>query len=707
MLFRSAYKFYVPLFREEMDTRMPTKGRGFDTRGKSKRRAGSHRAVDTENLLARIVAAHESTIIRAEKAEVAREMLRFALDNPAPHLWEVNPVDYAPRFDANGLVTFAQDPSYALADNVLAVREGGKQYHISFNTENVHAMRIVSSLKNLTADQGNALIRAMSRFNRYLSTINTSLNPEFTVVNFLRDLQTAGYNLTATEANGLQGKVLGNVGSAWRGINSAELGGGAHPWAKHYRAFRDAGAKTGWLQSYEDINDRRANLEHELWRMKKGASQAVVNGLMAVVDFVEKENVAIENGVRLSAFVHSRELFMRQGQTADEATKNAARLAKELTVNFNRKGEYGTWMNALYLFYNASIQGTTTLLKTVAKSHTAQALVAATTAAAFGLELLNQALSDRDDDDELYYDKLRDNVKDRNLIIMLPNTGGKYLKVPLPWGYNVFHVLGQETARASFDPHYDAVEGAARFGAAVVDAFSPVSQGGSATQWLTPTIADPVVMMGENRNAFGNPMYPEDTFSKYPTPLAYQHFSNARPASVWLADKLNRATGGDEYEKGVLDTAPAFLDLLWDTGTGGLGRFVADTASLPFRAAQGDVETRTVPFLRKVYGEPDSKRGTMTYMDNRLRLAKVNDILDHGSAEQQAEARKKYPAEVQVVESGDYKFAESYLRKVRGWIKQVEAEPDTPARAAELKSLKEEEMATRVALNKAMNAARK
>lgn len=703
----NTYQFYAPLFREDMDTKLPVRGKGFDTRGKSKRRAGSERAVDTENMVARIVAAHEATIVRSEKARVAREMLKFVQDNPAPHLWEVNPVDYAPRFDANGLVTYARDPSYALADNVLEVRQGGQVYHISFNTENEHSMRIVTGLKNLNASSGSAIIRALGQYNRYLSTINTSLNPEFTVVNFLRDIQTAGYNLTATEANGLQLKIMRDVGKAFRGIISAEMGGGTHPWSRHYRRFRDAGAKTGWLQSYGDITERGANLQNELWRMQSGAPQAVVNGVLGVVDFVEKANVAIENAVRLSAFVHAREMFMSQGFSAEEATAKAGSLAKEMTVNFNRRGEQGTWLNALYLFANAAIQGSATILLTLSRSRTAQLLAAATVAAGFGLELLARALSDTDDDDELFYDKLPNHIKDRNIILMLPNTGGDYAKVPLPWGYNVFHVLGQEIAKSSMVPGYDKLAGAARFGAAVFDAYMPIGFGGSGLQWVSPTVLDPLAMLSENKSGFGTPLYPEDKFSKYPGPLADQHFKNARPASVWLADKLNRAAGGDEFESSVLDTWPATFDLLWDTGTGGLGRFMADTASLPFRAADGTLEARSVPFLRKVYGEPDSKRGMMTYMENRLKLAKVKDILANGTPEQQAAARKKYPAEAQVVESGDFDFAEKHLGKVRKWHKQAETEPDTPARAAELKKYKEEERQTQVALNKALNHARK
>jgi hypothetical protein len=43
----------------------------------------------------------------------------------------------------------------------------------------------------------------------------------------------------------------------------------------------------------------------------------------------------------------------------------AAELAKNLTVNFNKSGEWGTVANSLYLFFNASVQGTSRLIRTL------------------------------------------------------------------------------------------------------------------------------------------------------------------------------------------------------------------------------------------------------------------------------------------------------------------------------------------------------
>jgi hypothetical protein len=42
--------------------------------------------------------------------------------------------------------------------------------------------------------------------------------------------------------------------------------------------------------------------------------------------------------------------------------KQAASLAKNVTVNFNRKGTAGPLINSLYLFFNASMQGNARIL---------------------------------------------------------------------------------------------------------------------------------------------------------------------------------------------------------------------------------------------------------------------------------------------------------------------------------------------------------
>jgi hypothetical protein len=91
------------------------------------------------------------------------------------------------------------------------------------------------------------------------------------------------------------------------------------------------------------------------------------------------------------------------------------------------------------------------------------------------LTLLNRAASDEDEDGTLFYNKIPDYVKERNMIIMRPD-GENYWKVPMPYGYNIFANIGTTSVEvASGDK--EALEGLAFMAMSIVNAFSPISFG--------------------------------------------------------------------------------------------------------------------------------------------------------------------------------------------------------------------------------------
>ena len=68
-----------------------------------------------------------------------------------------------------------------------------------------------------------------------------------------------------------------------------------------------------------------------------------------------------------------------------------ASIAKNITVNFNRKGNLTPPINALYMFFNASVQGTARLAQSVLTSKTAAAAVGGIAIMGFLLDALNRA----------------------------------------------------------------------------------------------------------------------------------------------------------------------------------------------------------------------------------------------------------------------------------------------------------------------------
>ena len=687
-----AYEHYVPLKREGHDGRLPPKGKGFNTGGKEKRRAGSNK--DVVHVLANVVAQYEATAIKAEKVKVGKAFLEFARNNQNPELYEVDKVEYKPTFDAEGLVTYREDKGFVMADNVLTVRVDGVDHRITFNDRNPVAMRIAHALNNLGATESGPIINALSKLTRWLAIVNTGANPEFVISNFARDIQTVGYNLSATEADGLKWKIIKDVGKAWRGIRSFQKQDGKHnEWAKSFDEFRKAGAQTGWLQAYSDIEGREQALIQKIREVGRDTTGLKVKaGMRAVIEFIENENTAVENGIRLSIFVHARRAGMTEAQ--------AAKLAKESSVNFNRKGDMGQVLNALYLFYNASIQGSVRLLQAVVKSRKVQMMAGATVIFAAVLDMVNRSLGGDDDDGESKYDKIPDFVKERNLIIMLPSGGGDYIKIPLPWGYNVLHVMGQGVGEAMTQRDFQPGKSAMRVAAAAVSSFNPIGGSESLLQFLSPTITDPLVQWAENKDWAGKPLRPASNPFGVDTPNSQKYWGSVRAPSKWLTDTLNELTGGDEIRPGAIDISPEAVDLLVDTFTGGAGRFVADTFATPAKALSGEpVESYEVPVLRKVYGAPG--RGTLVSdFYERMEAVQVTDKqLKHYKEDpvKMAEVRKQRAGEVRLL--GDMKLAQSQLRKIRKQIKAAEKSGNEVG----LKSAREREEVVMRRFNRAYN----
>lgn len=147
-------------------------------------------------------------------------------------------------------------------------------------------------------------------------------------------------------------------------------------------------------------------------------------GLNAVKDFIDDSNAAVENGVRFATFKVARDKMIENGVPRELAVQQAASLAKNLTVNFNRRGQSGNTLNALYLFFNASVQGTANLVRGLNvfnpnSSRTKQAIVFSM----IGFGALMSALAEELlDEDELR--DIEDYVRNRNMIIPHALWGG-------------------------------------------------------------------------------------------------------------------------------------------------------------------------------------------------------------------------------------------------------------------------------------------
>ncbi len=84
--------------------------------------------------------------------------------------------------------------------------------------------------------------------------------------------------------------------------------------------------------------------------------------------------------------------------------------------------------------------------------------------------------------------------------------GGDFIKIPLPWGYNVFHVMGQAVGEMLTKPGATAASAVGRVIGASIDAFKPIGGSVSPLQFISPTIIDPIAQWNENKDWASRPI---------------------------------------------------------------------------------------------------------------------------------------------------------------------------------------------------------
>jgi hypothetical protein len=689
----AAYKHYVPLQRDIGSSGTP-KGMGFSVRGpESKRAVGSNKEV--VNILANIVAQAETAAIRAEKATVGRSLLAMARQYPNPDFWTVDKAPTKPRINKDtGLVERnAVDPLYQTADNVIMVKDYGQEHFIVFNQKNERAVAVAKAMKNLDIAPMNKILEVANKGTRFLASLLTQRNPLFWLTNFARDVQGAMINLEGTEAEGLQRQVMANLPKAFKGMHAVVRGQGTGQWARFAKEMQEAGGTTGYMQAFDNSDARMKDLTTEVERMQQGKADPRRLARLTL-EFVDDYNDIIENAVRLSVFQAARE--------GGASTAKSASIAKNITVNFNRKGNLTPPINALYMFFNASVQGTARLLQAAATSKTAQAAVGGIAVMGFMLDMLNRmAAGDDDETKRNRYDLIPEFEKSRNWIFMNPMRPGEYVKVPLPLGPHVFHNAGRLMSDAI---NRDDARNASEYGWSIagifLDAFSPLGAAASTGQLIAPSVLDPVVQLTENKSFTGAPVYKSaDRFGKTDPKPAYTRYFESTP-DVWkgASRMLNDMSGGDKVKPGMVNIEPDIMKHVFYTLTGGPGRTLDQAIDATQAGARGkELTVNRVPLASRFYGANDDQQRERAYYDDRKRAGDAKTQFDYYIKQGRMDLAKEVAKELGDGDEAkgrkqmlEFSRAEKSVRKINGEIRrQMERDDDGDAKAEQLKALRQ------------------
>lgn len=623
----SVYKHYVPLMREEDDPGMNASG--FSVTGpESKRAMGSTR--EAKHILANLFAQHERVIQRSERNKVGIALYSLAKHAPNANFWQTHDpsagTDALPRKrhidPRTGFVVTGIDPLYKQAPHVLVMKIAGVEHAVVFNERNDRALLMARNLKNLDSARIGPVLDVVARTTRTMANLATQWNPVFWATNFTRDYQTALANISDTPIANHRARITKNIAPAMRGMYQHLRGNTTGVWAQRAREFQAEGGMTGFSTIFDGIVDR----EKEIRREVKAGARSAANPLRlgrAFFEWVGAVNNAIENAIRLAAYVEAKNAGM--------SVQRAASLSKNLTVNFNRKGNATPFIGALYMFFNASVQGNARMIKAVAKSRTVQAAVAAAAMIGFALDVMNRAISGEDEDGNNRWDILPEHLKQRNWVFFTGD-GDEFYKIPLPYGYHIFPNAGRLIAAALWDtrPQAEWYEKAASFGSVVADGLSPLGSSPTALQFAAPTVADPFVQWAENKSWTGAPLRREQPRFGREVPeytLTQRRDSEfAKATAKWLND----ATGGDDVAPGTLDFPPALFDHIVRSATLGTGQTISQVADFATKSVLGEeISRNAVPLLNRFMGDVDDTIRSREFWD---RYSKAKVLLDQATA---------------------------------------------------------------------------
>ncbi|MDB5730702.1 MAG: hypothetical protein JWQ03_597 [Variovorax sp.] len=685
----AAYKHYVPLFKDEAeDGGAPhSQGQGFNVRGPaSKRATGSTKEVT--NVLAHVFMQREAAIARAEKNRVGLALYGLAMTHPNPDFWTtikpgmpegmitrelqrfgVDPMlaragmSFAPTIrdvsDVTGEVVDRPNPLYKSLPGAIVLRLNGEDRVLMLNTQDPRAARLAADLKNLDGltklDLAGSIV---GKSTRWLAAVNTQYNPAFGLANLTRDTWGGLVNLGSTQLRGRSLQVLSHVPAAMKGITQALATDerSRNDWAKLWVQFQDDGGRTGWRENFRDPNERAHAIEKALLDAERNGALSPKKLASSALGLLDGFNTVLENAVRLAAYKTALERGI--------ARPEAARLARELTVDFNRKGRSTRELSPLYAFFNASVQGSARTVEAL-KGPTGKAIIAGGLTLGV-IQALLLLMADYEDDE------IPDFIQSRALIIPLPrdDKGGKrYVTVPYPLGLHVLPNTGRVLTQLGLSGGKDLGKRLVGAIGEIASAFNPLGGGDIFTAHgilttAAPTLVDPIVDIGFNRNFAGLPIEREqrgerDTRPGYQRAREGTQRSLTGQAYIGISRILNKATGGTAYEAGKASPTPERLRYYAETVGGGVVRELEKAIDSSHKAAVGDkVKPNGVPIIGRFYGEVDvdqvtqkryyQRGGSIDKVQNSMRAAKAA-----GDGEAMDRIAEENPVQAALIQSHD------------------------------------------------------
>ena len=530
-----------------------------------------------------------------------------------------------------------------LRQHQVLVKRGGRDYILTLNgnPRAAQALNGQTNPDNDTSGAIGAILKAGEMVNRQLSAFYTTRNPDFVVSNFIRDMLFSNSIVWVKESPNYALRFHRNIARC----NPAQI---KVLLAKHRKGTLDMnnklehmfyqfmmnGGETGYA-NVRDIEQHKNDIRRELKRANGKLSITKAFNLLG--EKLDEYNRAVENCARFAAYLTSREM----GRTVERSIYDA----KEISVNFNKKGSGAKFMNAVgqtkigtasafvsgigrsgFVFWNAAIQGTTNFGRQF-KKHPAKAFTASAIMFLLGAVIAGIGMGDGDDDaDADSYWNLPEYVRRSNILFKI---GDQWVSIPLPVEYRAIYGMGELMVSAmSGKEHFTGSElGKAIAGQATQVLPIDFLEGGGGVKAFVPSAVKPFAEVYSNKGWTGMPIYKDTPYNKY-MPEWTKAYKSANKYLVGIAKTLNESTGGDAYTKGSVDINPAQIEYLLNGYFGGVSGTI-DKLSKSAETIAGDREydPRNFLLLNRILKNGDERTEARAINNEYMRVKEEHDVL--------------------------------------------------------------------------------
>lgn len=571
------YSKHVPLnriFEETENIDQVLNSKGFDVWSTGLKRAkGSEREV--EDILTNVVSNYEQAALRSEKNIVDNATLNFARENPGLGLFEeIKPKAIGKTFTGDPILKKVTDPM------VLTLRENGKPVYLKIKDPHLSA-----ALRGVNRQKVEGLLKGVKTFTRFYSGLMTRFNPEFAIPNKIRDLQEMMVYTASKGDIGFEGaaKAVIKDKQSMKGVVDHLRDIDSEGAQLYKQLIEDGGTTGGMALSTKKQLELDINKIRKLNRSKpKAAGEALIR-------YIDNWNTIFEDSTRLSVYKVALESGLSR--------QKSAVLAKEATINFNKMGMGGPVVNALYMFSNASIQGSAKMLRAMKNPKVATTVITAVGTSVGAVQAWNNKI------DPNWRDKISKWDRLNGLNVMLPEpivkpiTGKEinYITIPVSWGIKPMKVMwdgaydiAQKKGEGIGDMAQDIL-------ASILEAYNPAG-GTDVLSAITPTILDLPVDIGRNQSWTGSQIRPD--WDKY-APASIQYFSSLKESGegrtfIRAAEKASELTGGR------IEVSPADLSYGYRQLIGGTGRFTSKIINTLTDIGTDDkMQVKEIPFFSR------------------------------------------------------------------------------------------------------------